>query len=216
METKVFVVRYQSLIDGEIVDDHVNVFSDKHSAEKHFNKCVKDEQEYIRENNWKLDAAETNTHYFCAFENGRFALNRVMIDIQECPLQTNLVSKGGYEYDKDALDNWEKQASNAVVIYDNPDDALYVEISPNYLKFFKRDDVLSVYTYPPLSELKKSKELIKCIEEYINESTRYKGNVKNFLLDGLHIWKESTNVLPSFPLTIIWYCDFEGFQEEIL
>ena len=212
METKVFVVRYQSLIDGEIVDDHVNVFSDKHSAEKHFNKCVKDEQEYILKNNWKLDAAETNTHYFCAFENGRFALNRVMIDLQECPLQTNMVSKGGCKYDKDALDKWKKRASNAVAIYDIPFGAFYVEISPNYLKFFKRDDVLSIRTYAPLSELKKSEKLIKCIEDCIDGV--YDDDKRKCLRNGLQTWQKNQIALPPFPISMIYDSDFDTYLYE--
>lgn len=206
METKVFVVRYQSLIDGEITADYVNVFSDKHSAEKHFNKCVKDEQKTIRDHNWNLDCAESNPHYFCVFESGRFALNRVMIDLQECPLQTNMVSKGSHEYDKDALDNWEKQASNAVVIYDNPDEALYVEINPNHLKFFKRDDVLSIRTYAPLSELKKYEDLIKSIKDCIDEA--YEDNEREYLRIGLQTWQKSKSALPPFPLSMIFNSDF--------
>ena len=206
MEAKVFVVRYQSLIDGEITADYVNVFSDKYSAEKHFNKCVKDEQKVIRDNNWILDCAESNPHYFCAFESCRFALNRVMIDLQECPLETSMVSKGSHEYDKDALDNWEKQASNAVVIYDNPDEALYVENNPNYLKFFKRDDVLSIRTYAPLSELKKYEELIKCIKDCIDEE--YEGNEREYLRIGLQTWQKSKSALPPFPLSMIFNSEF--------
>lgn len=206
METKVFVVRYQSLINGEITADYVNVFSDKHSAKKHFLKCVIDEQKSIHEHEWNLDCVESNTHYFCAFESGRFALNRVMIDLQECPLKTSMVSKGSHEYDKDALDNWEKQASNAVAIYDNPDDALYVEISPNYLKFFKRDDVLSIRTYAPLSELKKCEELIKCVEDCIDEA--YMGNEREYLWNGVQLWQKNKSALPPFPLSMIFNSEF--------
>lgn len=212
MEAKVFVVRYQSLNDGDITADYVNVFSDKHSAEKHFNKCVKDEQKDILEHNRNLDCAESNPNYFCAFESGRFALNRVMIDIQECPLQTNMVSKGSHEYDKDALDNWEKQASNAVAIYDNPDGALYVEITPNYLKFFKRDDVLSIRTYAPLSELKKCEELIKCVEDCIDEA--YMGNEREYLWLGVQLWQKNKSALPSFPLSMIFDSEFGTYLYE--
>ena len=211
METKVFVVRYQSISDGAIVEDYVNVFADRHSAEKHFNKCVKDEQEHIINNNWKIDKSKSDAHHFCAFESSAFAFNRIFIQIDECPLE-NMVRLGCCEYDKDTLEEWKEMAENAVVLYDNLDEALYVEINPNYLKFFRRDVILSVYTYPPLSELKKSENFIKSIEESIDNN--YMGNEREYLWQILHTWKEDISELPLFPLSMIYESNYKIYTHE--
>lgn len=105
-------------------------------------------------------------------------------------------------------ERWEKASENAITLWNQPYEEVKVEITKKYVKFFRRDDMLTCYTYPPLHELKKDKQFIKNALNIMLESCMYKE------MESLKEWVENNNDMPLFPISVIFISDYQNYKCE--
>ena len=111
------------------------------------------------------------------------------------------------------LEDWKKASANAITLWDQPYEEVKVEITSKYVKFFRRDDILSCYTYPPLHEMKKDKRCINALKDTMYEACMWDE------LKAMKVWEENDCDMPPFPISVIFHSDyqrydFEGWIEE--
>ena len=99
------------------------------------------------------------------------------------------------------LDLWKK----AITLWNQPYEEVKVEITSQYVKFFRRDDILSCYTYPPLHELKKDKKCINALKDIMYESCMWDE------LKAMKTWEENDCDMPPFPISVIFASDYQGY-----
>lgn len=109
------------------------------------------------------------------------------------------------EFGFDSFEKWKKASGNAVTLWKTLFEWVKVEITPKAVKFFRADDTLSCYTYPPLHELKKDKDFIECVKSTLMESNQY--NITEFT-----DWVNGNDDMPPFPLTCIFASEFQGYK----
>lgn len=100
---------------------------------------------------------------------------------------------------------WEKDSENAITLWDTPCECVKVEINRKWVKFWRRDDMLTCYTYPPLHILKKNKDFLECAKAILMESNQY--HITEFT-----DWVNGNYDMPPFPLTCIFTSDFQGYE----
>lgn len=100
---------------------------------------------------------------------------------------------------------WEDASKNAIVLWNTPYECVKLEISRDYVKFYRRDDMLTCYTYPPLHELKKDKEFIECAKSILMESNQY--HITEFT-----DWVNGNYDMPPFPLSCIFASDYQSYK----
>lgn len=103
-------------------------------------------------------------------------------------------------------EQWEKASENAITLWNQPYEEVKVEITKKYVKFFRRDDMLTCYTYPPLHELKKDKRFIQDITDIMLESSMY------YELVELLEWIQSDNDMPQFPISVIFHSEYQNYK----
>lgn len=103
------------------------------------------------------------------------------------------------------LDLWKKASENAITLWNQPHEEVKVEITSQYVKFFRRDDILSCYTYPPLHELKKDKKCINALKDIMYESCMWDE------LKAMKTWEENDCDMPPFPISVIFASDYQGY-----
>lgn len=103
---------------------------------------------------------------------------------------------------------WDAQSENAVTLWNHPDNEVKVEITSKYVKFFRRDDVFSCYTYPALSELKNDivfrREIIATLEES-----------NQFDSDEWATWVDGTCDMPPFPISVIFNSEYQNYKFQV-
>lgn len=104
-----------------------------------------------------------------------------------------------------AVLEWEKDSENAITLWDTPYECVKVELNRKWVKFWRRDDMLTCYTYPPLHELKKDKDFIECAKSILMESNQY--HITEFT-----DWVNGNYDMPPFPLTCIFTSEFQGYK----
>lgn len=102
---------------------------------------------------------------------------------------------------------WEIDSENALVLWDTPYEVVKVEMNRQYVRFYRKDDALTAYTYPPLHELKHNKEFIECLTDCLKESNQYdEGDINS--------WIEGSCDIPPFPISVIFHCDYVGDRSD--
>ena len=111
-----------------------------------------------------------------------------------------------FKEDTTALNKWKKASENAITLWNTKDEEVKVEITSKYVKFFRRDDILSCYTYPPLHELKKDSKCIKELKDTMYESCMWEE------LKALKTWENNDCDMPPFPISVIFHSDYQGYE----
>jgi hypothetical protein len=111
---------------------------------------------------------------------------------------------------KDTFNVWNERTKNAITLWNDPNEEVKVEITSQYVKFYRRDDILSCYTYRPLHLLKNDIEFIRYVKDMLIESCQY--NDYEF-----ENWLKSNCDLPPFPISVIFISDYPTYIfEEIV
>ena len=111
---------------------------------------------------------------------------------------------------KDTFNVWNERTKNAITLWNDPYEEVKVEITSQYVKFYRRDDILSCYTYRPLHLLKNDIEFIRYVKDMLIESCQYN---KNEFED----WLKNNCDLPPFPISVIFISDYPTYTfEEIV
>ena len=105
-----------------------------------------------------------------------------------------------------AFEEWQKASENAITLWNQPYEEVKVEITSKYVKFFRRDDALTCYTYPPLHEMKKDEKCIKALKDIMYESCMW-DEIKL-----LHEWTKNDCDMPPFPISVIFHSDYQGYD----
>ena len=106
------------------------------------------------------------------------------------------------------LDLWKKASENAITLWNQPYDEVKVEITSKYVKFFRRDDILSCYTFPPLHEMKKDKKCINALKDTMYEACMWDE------LKAMKVWESNDCDMPPFPISVIFHSDYQNYTFE--
>lgn len=107
-----------------------------------------------------------------------------------------------------SLARWKKASKNAITLWNQPYEEVKVEITSEYVKFFRRDDILSCYTYPPLHEMKKDKKCIDALKDTMYEACMWEE------LKAMKVWEENDCDMPPFPISVIFHSDYQNYDFE--
>lgn len=121
-----------------------------------------------------------------------------------------IISTEGLErfYDFISKDNakkeWEKDSAKAITLWNQPYEEVKVEITKDWVKFFRRDDMFTCYTYRPLHLLKCDNYFIGEIKATLEESCQY--NEEEF-----NIWLRNDCDMPPFPISVIFTSNYTEY-----
>lgn len=101
-------------------------------------------------------------------------------------------------------EEWDMDSATAVTLWNAPHEEVKVEITKKYVKFYRRDDMLTCYTYKPLHILKFDDKFRKDIITTLQESCQYDENA-------FVNWVNSTNDIPPFPISVIFTSDYTDY-----
>lgn len=104
----------------------------------------------------------------------------------------------------DAREEWEKDSAKAITLWNQPYEEVKVEITRDGVKFFRRDDMLTCYTYRPLHLLKCDNYFIGEIKATLEESCQY--NEEEF-----NNWLRNDCDMPPFPISAIFTSDYTEY-----
>lgn len=100
---------------------------------------------------------------------------------------------------------WESASNKAITLWNTPYEEVKVEITKQYLKFYRRDDILSCYTYPPIHELKKDDKFKQDMKFILEESGDWDETMfKNWIMGDCD--------LPPFPISCIFASDYNKYK----
>lgn len=105
----------------------------------------------------------------------------------------------------DAREEWENDSAKAITLWNQPYEEVKVEITRDGVKFFRRDDMLTCYTYRPLHLLKCDKYFIREIKATLEESCQY--NSEEF-----NNWLINDCDMPPFPISVIFTSDYSEYS----
>jgi hypothetical protein len=109
-----------------------------------------------------------------------------------------------YDYIAPAKKEWEKDSAKAITLWNQPYEEVRVEITKDWVKFFRRDDMLTCYTYRPLHLLKCDNYFIGEIKATLEESCQY--NEEEF-----NSWLKNDCDMPPFPISVIFTSDYTEY-----
>ena len=109
-----------------------------------------------------------------------------------------------YDYISPAKEEWEKDSAKAITLWNQPYEEVKVEITKDWVKFFRRDDMLTCYTYRPLHLLKCDNYFIGEIKATLEESCQY--NEEEF-----NNWLVGDCDMPPFPISVIFTSDYTEY-----
>lgn len=109
-----------------------------------------------------------------------------------------------YDYISPAKEEWEKDSAKAITLWNQPYEEVRVEITKDWVKFFRRDDMLTCYTYRPLHLLKCDNYFIGEIKATLEESCQY--NEEEF-----NNWLKNDCDMPPFPISVIFTSDYTEY-----
>ena len=101
-------------------------------------------------------------------------------------------------------EEWERDSAKAITLWNQPYEEVKVEITKDSVKFFRRDDMLSCYTYRPLHLLKCDTNFIRETKAILEESCQY--NEEEF-----NIWLKNDCDMPPFPISAIFTSDYTEY-----
>lgn len=101
-------------------------------------------------------------------------------------------------------EEWEKDSAKAITLWNQPYEEVKVEITKDWVKFFRRDDMLTCYTYRPLHLLKCDNYFIGEIKATLEESCQY--NEEEF-----NNWLKNDCDMPPFPISVIFTSDYTEY-----
>lgn len=203
MENKVFIVLILKVYNGSTIRE-CKVFDNMEYAKKHFEEQTSEILEQLNTQIWKHTK---DAFSFYAYYDEK---NFISADIIEKEVETGYVKRGIYKYDKEAYENWTTESQNAITLWETDSEILKVEITSKAIKFFRCDDTLTVYIYPPLKELKKDKNFIENIKDLILES--YTGVERENYITKLKEWQNSDNEYVLFPISFIYNSNYQNFS----
>lgn len=108
------------------------------------------------------------------------------------------------DYISSAKKEWEKDSAKAITLWNQPYEEVRVEITKDWVKFFRRDDMLTCYTYRPLHLLKCDNYFISRVKATLEESCQY--NEEEF-----NIWLKNDCDMPPFPISVIFTSDYTEY-----
>lgn len=100
---------------------------------------------------------------------------------------------------------WESASNKALTLWNTPHEEVKVEITKQYIKFYRRDDILSCYTYPPLHELKKDDKFKQDMKFILEEGGDWDETMFNN-------WIMGDCDLPPFPISYIFASDYNKYK----
>ena len=203
MENKVFIVLILKVYNSSTIRE-CKVFDNMEYAKKYFEEQTSEVLEQLNTQIWK------HTKDAFSFYAYRDEKNFISADIIEKEVETGYIKRGIYKYDKEAYENWTKESQNAITLWETDSEIMKVEITSKAIKFFICNDILSVYIYPPLKDLKKDKNFIENIEDLILDY--YTGVERENYLNKLKEWQISYNEYVLFPISFIFKSDYENFS----
>ena len=103
-----------------------------------------------------------------------------------------------------AREEWENDSAKAITLWNQPYEEVKVEITKDWVKFFRRDDMLTCYTYRPLHLLKCDNYFIGEIKATLEESCQY--NEEEF-----NSWLKNDCDMPPFPISVIFTSDYTEY-----
>jgi hypothetical protein len=103
-----------------------------------------------------------------------------------------------------AKKEWENDSAKAITLWNQPYEEVRVEITKDWVKFFRRDDMLTCYTYRPLHLLKCDNYFIGEIKATLEESCQY--NEEEF-----NNWLKNDCDMPPFPISVIFTSDYTEY-----
>lgn len=104
-----------------------------------------------------------------------------------------------------AWQKWVIASEKAITLWNTPHEEVKVEITNKAIKFFRRDDMLTCYEYPPLHKLKNDNRFLAEITDCLMESCQY--NKDEFVT-----WVNGTCDMPPFPISAIFHSDYTGYK----
>ena len=110
--------------------------------------------------------------------------------------------------DNAPLEMWQNASANAITLWNQPYEEVKVEITSKYVKFFRRDDILSCYTYPPLHEMKRDKKCINALKDTMYEACMWDE------LKAMKVWENNDCDMPPFPISVIFNSDYQNYAFE--
>lgn len=103
---------------------------------------------------------------------------------------------------------WEHESKNAITLWSTDYETVKVHITSEFVKFYRADDMLTCYTYPPLHILKKDATFIKEMIDTMEEANMYDTNMK----EEMRIWMCNTCDMPPFPISVIFTSDYQNYK----
>lgn len=103
-----------------------------------------------------------------------------------------------------ARKEWENDSAKAIILWNQPYEEVRVEITRDWVKFFRRDDMLTCCTYRPLHLLKCDNYFIGEIKATLEESCQY--NEEEF-----NNWLKNDCDMPPFPISVIFTSDYTEY-----
>lgn len=103
-----------------------------------------------------------------------------------------------------ARKEWENDSAKAIILWNQPYEEVRVEITRDWVKFFRRDDMLTCYTYRPLHLLKCDNYFIGEIKATLEESCQYNE-------DEFNNWLKNDCDMPPFPISVIFTSDYTEY-----
>lgn len=106
--------------------------------------------------------------------------------------------------------HWKTAAENAICLWATTWEECFVEINPNYIKFFKSEynKFFACYEYPSLSTMKKDSVFRKCIKYCLEEANMLTKEMEA----ELSLWFNNVEDLPPFPLSVILHSDYPTYK----
>lgn len=105
---------------------------------------------------------------------------------------------------------WDAQSENAVTLWNHPDNEVKVEITSKYVKFFRRDDVFSCYTYPSLKDMKQDGKLLMELIDLWREAYSEEDVIR--FMSEYEEWTRSQKELPPFPIEQIFNSEYQNYK----
>ena len=99
---------------------------------------------------------------------------------------------------------WENDSAKAIILWNQPYEEVRVEITRDWVKFFRRDDILTCYTYRPL-------HLLKCDTHFINEVKATLEESCQYNEDEFNNWLKNDCDMPPFPISVIFTSDYTEY-----
>ena len=202
------------------VADAWNKFVDEHTKNMpsdepiHMYKIYRNTPTNVLEVAKGLEMAEDI--FFNTLMSGHFNLNHRYFYVDGCELISinsiyTMIRISEMEmFYKDTFNVWNERTKNAITLWNDPYEEVKVEITSQYVKFYRRDDILACYTYRPLHLLKNDIEFIRYVKDMLIESCQYNENE-------FENWLKNNSDLPPFPISVIFISDYPTYTfEEII